>query len=100
MPGYSQPGIARPPIGFVLPDLVRVVVAIDPAVNSGEDADETGIIARSSFPPARRRPRGSGVCARKFDPDRRVIARMVTGPHIALDAGGDQAAGKGRADRG
>jgi hypothetical protein len=34
-----QPGIARPPIGFVLPDLVRVVVAIDPAVNSGEDAD-------------------------------------------------------------
>jgi len=35
---------ARPPIGFVLPDLVRVVVAIDPAVNSGEDADETGII--------------------------------------------------------
>src|ERR1700720_4391193 len=35
---------ARPPIGFVLPDLVRVVVAIDPAVSSGEDADETGII--------------------------------------------------------
>jgi hypothetical protein len=28
----------------VLPDLVRVVVAIDPAVSSGEDADETGII--------------------------------------------------------
>jgi phage terminase large subunit-like protein len=26
------------------PDLVRVVVAIDPAVSSGEDADETGII--------------------------------------------------------
>jgi predicted phage terminase large subunit-like protein len=26
------------------PDLVRVVVAIDPAVTSGEDADETGII--------------------------------------------------------
>jgi phage terminase large subunit-like protein len=35
---------ARPPIGFVLPDLVRVVVAIDPAVSSGEDSDETGII--------------------------------------------------------
>jgi phage terminase large subunit-like protein len=35
---------ARAPIGFVLPDLVRVVVAIDPAVSSGEDADETGII--------------------------------------------------------
>lgn len=28
-----------------LPDLVRVVVAIDPAVTSGEDSDETGIIA-------------------------------------------------------
>ena len=24
---------------------------------------------------------------------------MVTGPHIALDAGGDQAAGKGRAQQ-
>ncbi len=27
-----------------LPDLVRVVVAIDPAVSTGEDADETGIV--------------------------------------------------------
>lgn len=27
------------------PELVRVVVAIDPAVTSGEDADETGIVA-------------------------------------------------------
>ena len=35
---------ARPPRGFVMPDLVRVVVAIDPAASSGEDADETGII--------------------------------------------------------
>jgi phage terminase large subunit-like protein len=35
---------ARPPIGFVLPDLVRVGVAIDPAASSGEDSDETGII--------------------------------------------------------
>ncbi len=35
---------ARPPMGFVLPDLIRVVVAIDPAASSGEDADETGII--------------------------------------------------------
>ena len=26
------------------PDLVRIVVAIDPAATSGEDADETGII--------------------------------------------------------
>jgi hypothetical protein len=26
------------PMGFVMPDLVRVVVAIDPAANSGEDA--------------------------------------------------------------
>ena len=27
-----------------MPDLVRIVVAIDPATTSGEDADETGII--------------------------------------------------------
>ncbi|MFF4403600.1 terminase large subunit domain-containing protein [Streptomyces sp. NPDC001404] len=27
-----------------VPDLVRVVVAVDPAVTSGEDADETGIV--------------------------------------------------------
>jgi len=31
-------------VRFVMPDLVRVVVAIDPAASSGEDADETGII--------------------------------------------------------
>lgn len=30
--------------GEVVPDLVRIVVAIDPAVTSGEDADETGIV--------------------------------------------------------
>ena len=30
--------------GVLMPDLMRVVVAIDPAVTSGEDADETGII--------------------------------------------------------
>lgn len=30
--------------GKPVPDLMRVVVAIDPAVTSGEDADETGII--------------------------------------------------------
>jgi phage terminase large subunit-like protein len=34
----------RPPIGYQAPDFTRVVVAIDPAVTSGEDADETGII--------------------------------------------------------
>ncbi len=27
-----------------LPDLVKVVVAVDPAVTSGEDSDETGIV--------------------------------------------------------
>lgn len=27
-----------------MPDLVRIVVAVDPAVTSGEDADETGIV--------------------------------------------------------
>ena len=30
--------------GVLLPDLVSIVVAIDPAASSGEDADETGIV--------------------------------------------------------
>jgi phage terminase large subunit-like protein len=34
----------RWPLYKSLPDLVRIVVAIDPATTSGEDADETGII--------------------------------------------------------
>ena len=34
----------RWPYGKDLPDLARIVVAIDPAMTSGEDADETGII--------------------------------------------------------
>ncbi len=35
---------ARWPAHRNLPDLVRIVVAIDPATTSGEEADETGII--------------------------------------------------------
>ena len=35
---------ARAPMGFQLPDLVRIVVAIDPAASSSEDSNETGII--------------------------------------------------------
>jgi len=34
----------RWPVHRNIPDLVRIVVAIDPAASSGEDADETGII--------------------------------------------------------
>jgi phage terminase large subunit-like protein len=34
----------RWPVHRNIPDLVRIVVAIDPAMSSGEDADETGII--------------------------------------------------------
>jgi phage terminase large subunit-like protein len=34
----------RWPVHRNIPDLVRIVVAIDPAVSTGEDADETGII--------------------------------------------------------
>jgi len=34
----------RWPLDKSVPDLVRIVVAIDPATTSGEDADETGII--------------------------------------------------------
>src|SRR5580698_9532490 len=51
---------ARPPMGFVMPDLVRVVVAIDPAASSGEDADETGT-APSRMPNA-----ASVVRAKRF----------------------------------
>jgi hypothetical protein len=36
---------------------------------------------------------------RKFDPDSRVIARPFAGPHITVDAGGDQAARKGWAQQ-
>ena len=36
----------RWPVHRNIPDLVRIVVAIDPAVSTGEDADETGIVAR------------------------------------------------------
>ncbi len=38
----SDTEIRRPPIAYK--DLVRLVLAIDPAVTSGEDADDTGII--------------------------------------------------------
>jgi phage terminase large subunit-like protein len=34
----------RWPVHRNLPDLMRIVVAIDPAVSTGEDADETGIV--------------------------------------------------------
>jgi hypothetical protein len=45
--------------------------------------------------PALRPPRRPGIWVRNFDPDRRVIARPFAGPHIAIDAGSNQAAGKG-----
>ena len=38
-----------------VPDLVRIVVAIDPAASSGEDADETGIIVAGKDANCRRR---------------------------------------------
>jgi phage terminase large subunit-like protein len=43
---WTRDGIERDrlPYGAKLPDLARIVVAIDPAVTSGEEADETGII--------------------------------------------------------
>ena len=34
----------RWPLGKPVPDLSRIVVAIDPAVTTGEEADETGIV--------------------------------------------------------
>src|SRR3954454_12227683 len=39
-----DPRCAWEPVHRNIPDLVRIVVAIDPAVSTGEDADETGII--------------------------------------------------------
>jgi phage terminase large subunit-like protein len=44
LPGPDLSAGTAAAAGFVLPDLVRVVVAIDPAASSGEDSDETGII--------------------------------------------------------
>jgi predicted phage terminase large subunit-like protein len=43
---WTRDGLERDrlPFNAALPDLARIVVAIDPAVTSGEDADETGII--------------------------------------------------------
>jgi predicted phage terminase large subunit-like protein len=35
---------ARAPMGFQPPEFTRAVIAIDPSMTSGEDADETGII--------------------------------------------------------
>jgi len=32
-------------IAIAREDLIRVVIGVDPAVTSGEDADETGIVA-------------------------------------------------------
>ena len=39
---------------------------------------------------------GAGPRIGKFDPDGRVVARLFTRPHIPVDTGCDQAAGKGR----
>lgn len=41
---HRQPDVRVGKAGEWVPDLVRIVVAIDPAVTSGEDADETGIV--------------------------------------------------------
>jgi phage terminase large subunit-like protein len=60
----------RWPVHRKIPALVRIVVAIDPAVSTGEDADETGIIVAGKdadghgyvladqSPPDMRRPNG------------------------------------------
>lgn len=40
---HRQPRMALKD-GTLVPDLARIVVAIDPAVTSGEDSDETGIV--------------------------------------------------------
>jgi phage terminase large subunit-like protein len=46
MPGALwQRGVIEATRTSVLPELVRVVVAIDPAVSASEDSDETGIVA-------------------------------------------------------
>ena len=40
--------------------------------------------------PARRPLPRACLCIRRFDPDRRVIARVSAGPHIAVDASGNK----------
>ena len=39
----------RWPVGKPVPDLSRLVVAIDPAVTTGEEADETGLICPEAW---------------------------------------------------
>jgi hypothetical protein len=41
----------------------------------------------------------TGLSFRTFDPDGRVIARSITASNIAIDLGGDQAAGEGHPRR-
>jgi phage terminase large subunit-like protein len=40
---YARPPVVYPK-GVEMPDLVRIVVAVDPAVTNGPDSDETGIV--------------------------------------------------------
>jgi predicted phage terminase large subunit-like protein len=45
MIGYGKPAVRMDiPTKELIPDMARIVVAIDPAVTSGEDSDETGIV--------------------------------------------------------
>ena len=61
---------ARPPMGFVMPDLVRVVVAIDPAVGS----------ARTPTRPASSSPARTRTAAAMYWPTSPATTRRSSGP--------------------
>lgn len=50
---YDRPPLKGHPGSEPIPDYVRIVVAIDPAVTYGPDSDETGIIVAAKGPDAR-----------------------------------------------
>lgn len=55
-------------------EVLRTVVAIDPAASSGEDADETGIVAASLFHPDDARARDFGMDRAPDQPQGLVLA--------------------------
>src|SRR6202043_4115069 len=61
---------ARPPMGFVMPDLVRVVVAIDPAAST----------ARTPTRPASSSPARTRTAAAMYWPTSPAITRRSSGP--------------------
>ena len=68
----------RWPVHRNIPDLVRIVVAIGPAVSTGDDADETGIIVAGKGK-GRLTAAGAGPAARADLCDRQPGIRGAAG---------------------